>query len=113
MLQIRLGQAREIEPSDDPMGRSMVGSWPGMTEQEAWEAGRGIWKFNADRALQEDEVQIINLDGIVLAVAEITGITTFKDTDRYALAGHLLVGEQRVGQPTVHPHPSRNSLAYF
>lgn len=113
MLQIQLGQVREVDSDSDPLGRSTVGSWPGMTEQEAWEAGRGVWKFNADRALQQDEVQIIDLGGTVLAVAEVTGITTFKDTDRYAMTGNLRIGDPRVGKLTEHPHRSRNSVAYF
>lgn len=73
--------------------------------------GRGVWKFNADRALQQDEVQIVDLAGTVLAVAEITGLT--KSGDRYALEGRLLSGDARVGKPTSTPHPSRNSVAYF
>lgn len=113
MLQIQLGQCREVDPGDDPLGRSTIGSWPEMTEQEAWEAGRGVWKFNADRALQQDEAQIVDLAGTVLAVAEVTGITTFKDTDRYALTGNLRSGDPRVGRSTEHPHRSRNSVAYF
>jgi hypothetical protein len=82
-----------------------------MSEHEAWAAGRGVWKFNADRALQQEEVHVVDLAGTVLAVAEITGIT--KCGDRYALEGGLLLGDSRVGQPTATPHPSRNSVAYF
>ncbi|WP_244900439.1 hypothetical protein [Streptomyces nanshensis] len=82
-----------------------------MTETQAWQAGRGIWKFNADRALAQEEAQIITTDGEVLAVAKITGIT--KHGDRYALEGELLLGDPRVGKPTETPHRSRNSVAYF
>ncbi|MFI6030812.1 hypothetical protein [Amycolatopsis magusensis] len=110
MLQIQLGQGRPA-PADDWLDRSRIGSWPGMTEQDAWEAGRGVWVFNTDRALKQDEVQIVDLNGTVLAVARITGIT--KCGDRYALEGELLLGDARVGQPTATPHPSRNSVAYF
>ncbi|MBY8844614.1 hypothetical protein [Streptomyces sp. SP2-10] len=74
-----------------------------MTEDEAWQAGRGIWKFNADRALAQDEVQIVNTEGLVLAVATITGIS--KHGDRYALEGELLRGDARVGKPTTTPPP--------
>ncbi|MFD6225987.1 hypothetical protein ACFWFZ_03780 [Streptomyces sp. NPDC060232] len=73
-----------------------------MTEAEAWEASRGIWKFNADRALAQDEVQIVNTEGTVLALARITGIS--KHGDRYALEGEVLRGDSRVGQPTPWPH---------
>ncbi|MFC5212090.1 hypothetical protein ACFPM0_36875 [Pseudonocardia sulfidoxydans] len=88
-----------------------------MTEHEAWDAGRGVWKLNADRALQQDEVQIVDLAGTVLAVAEITGLAKVtglaNSRDRYELQGRLLLGDERVGKPTSTPHPSRNSVAYF
>lgn len=110
MLQIQLGPERPA-PVGDWLDRSRIGSWPGMSEHDAWEAGRGVWVFNTDRALKQDEVQIVDLAGTVLAVARITGIT--KCGERYALEGELLLGDDRVGQPTATPHPSRNSVAYF
>lgn len=110
MLQIQLGPERSA-PADDWLDRSRIGSWPGMSEQDAWLAGRGVWVLDTDRALKQDEVQIVDLAGTVLAVARITGIT--KCGDRYALEGDLLLGDARVGQPTATPHPSRNSVAYF
>ncbi|MGW6309104.1 hypothetical protein [Streptomyces niveus] len=110
MLQIQIGPEREAGP-DDGLGRSTIGWRPGMSEDEAWEAGRGIWKFNADRALSQDEAQIINTEGIVLAVAKITGIS--KSGDRYALLGELLHGDDRVGRATRSPHLSRNPVTYI
>lgn len=111
MLQIQLGPERETDPDDDWLGRPRIGCWPGMSEQDAWESGRGVWKFKADRALEQDEVQIVDTDGIVLAVATITGVE--KHGDRYALTGDLLIGDHRVGRPTTTPHRSRNSVGYF
>ncbi|MFJ2788684.1 MULTISPECIES: hypothetical protein [unclassified Streptomyces] len=110
MLQIRIGPEREAGP-DDGLGRSTTGWRPGMSEDEAWEAGRGIWKFNADRALSQDEAQIINTEGIVLAIAKITGIS--KRGNRYALLGELLRGDGRVGHATKSPHLSRNPVTYI
>jgi hypothetical protein len=111
MLQIQLGALRAAR-TNDPLGRATLGYHPaGMTEAEAWTAGRGVWKLRLDRALAQDEVQIVNTDGTVLAVARITGVT--KHGDRFALEGELLAGDPRVGQPTATPHPSRNSTAYF
>ncbi|MEW1700941.1 MULTISPECIES: hypothetical protein [unclassified Streptomyces] len=110
MLQIRIGPEREAGP-DDGLGRSTTGWRPGMSEDEAWEAGRGIWKFNADRALSQDEAQIINTEGIVLAIAKITGIS--KRGNRYALLGELLRGDDRVGHATKSPHLSRNPVTYI
>ncbi|GAA3085205.1 hypothetical protein ACFQ0X_01210 [Streptomyces rectiviolaceus] len=82
-----------------------------LSETQAWEAGRGIWKFNADRALSQDEVQIINTEGTVLAVVKVTGIT--QHGGRYALEGELLRGDPRVGRPTRSPHLSRNPVTYI
>lgn len=111
MLQIQLGADRPLDPAPDGLGRSRVGSRPGMSEEEAWLAGRGVWKFKADRALAQEEAQIVDLEGTVLVVAKITGITKYGD--RYALEGDPLLGDPRVGQPTSTPHRSRNSVGYF
>jgi hypothetical protein len=113
LLQIQLGQDREVDPATDPLGRSRVGYRPGMTEQEAWTAGRGTWVLKVDRALEQDEIQIVNLDGIVLAVGEILGVTKTREPGRYAIDGNLKLGDPRVGKPTTTPHRSRNSVAYF
>ncbi|MCZ4120286.1 hypothetical protein [Streptomyces sp. H39-S7] len=109
VLQILLGPERAVE--GDPLGRSALGWRTGMTEAEAWEAGRGVWKFKTDRALAQEVAQVVNAQGTVLAVATITGIS--KHGDRFALEGRLLVGDARVGRPTATPHRSRNSIAYF
>lgn len=111
MLQIQLGRERSVDPATDWLSRSSIGARPGMSEHDAWIAGRGVWRLDTDRALRQDEVQIVDLDGTVLAVAEITGLT--KCGGYYALEGRLLPGDPRVGQPTACPHPSRNSVAYF
>ncbi|MFF0182618.1 hypothetical protein ACFYPF_26365 [Micromonospora sp. NPDC005223] len=111
MIQIRLGNYEPCDPAEDGLGRTHIGWREGMTEAEAFEAGRGVWKLKADRVLDQDEVQIINLDGTVVAVARITGIT--KCEDRQAIEGELLTGDPRVGQPTQTPHLSRNPVGYF
>jgi hypothetical protein len=113
MLQIQLGRERREDPAADPLGRSHLGWWPGMTEEEAWEVGRGTWKLNVDHALGQDEVQIVSPDGIVLAVARVRGITKTRLPGRYAIDGDLLRGDSRVGKATVTPQRSRNAVAYF
>ncbi|WP_171163503.1 hypothetical protein [Streptomyces sp. I05A-00742] len=110
MLQIQIGPERPAGPGDQ-LKRTTLGWRPGMSEDQAWQAGRGIWKFNADRALSQNEVQIINTQGTVLAIATITGIS--KHGDRYALEGRLLRGDPRVGRPTPSPHLSRNPVTYI
>jgi hypothetical protein len=111
VLQIQLGRDKVADPATDSLGRSRVGSHPGMTPKEAWEAGRGAWVFKADRVLEQDEVQIVDLEGTVLAVARIKGVV--KAGDRYAIEGDLLPHDPRIGKPTTTPHRSRNSVGYF
>jgi hypothetical protein len=109
MLQIKLGAERVSV--DDELGRDRVGWWPEMTEDEAWTAGRGVWKLRADRALAQAEVQIISPEDIVLAVATITGVS--KHGSKFAVEGDLLRGDPRVGSPTPSPNTSLNPVAYI
>lgn len=109
MLQIRLG-ARRSATVDDPLKRQKVGWEHGLSEKESWEAGRGVWRLDATRALDQDEVQIINSEGTILAVAMITGIV--KHGERREVQGRLLEGDSRVGTQTTIPYPSRNPISY-
>lgn len=109
MLQIRLG-ARRSATVDDPLNRKKIGWEAGLSEKESWEAGRGVWRLDATRALDQDEVQIINSEGTILAVAEITGI--IKHGDRREVQGRLIESDPRVGAATAIPYPSRNPISY-
>jgi hypothetical protein len=51
---------------DDPLGRSHVGFFPRMTEEEAWDAGRGVWRMSAGKAAREKFGDRIELQGHVL-----------------------------------------------
>lgn len=108
MLQITLGAQRPVK--DDPLGRRTVGWVPGMSQDEAWLAGRGVWKLNADSVLSQQEAQIINAEGIVVAIATITGVE--KHDDRRAVLGDLLRDDPRVGLPAPSPSKSRNPVSY-
>lgn len=110
MIQIRLGPDRAVDPSTDPLCRTRVGARPDMSEQQAWEAGRGVWKLRAARAMAEREVQIVDQRGTILAVAEITGLEKYGD--RQALRGTLRLGDPRVGQPSPYSAVSRNPISY-
>lgn len=96
---------------DCPRGANQKVGWEqGLSEKESWEAGRGVWRLDAARALDQGEVQIINSDGTIVAVAEITGI--IKHGDRREVQGRLLDGDPRVGTQTAIPYPSRNPISY-
>lgn len=84
-VRLKLGSYQPIE--DDPLGRPYVGWFPRMTEQEAWEAGRGVWRMSRDRVTR-NRFALIVAEGRVRVVAEITGIT--EHGDRHALQGRVL-----------------------
>lgn len=109
VTQIQIGGDKPA-PQPDPLGRGRIGYFPGISEAEAWERGRAVWKLNPQVVLTKDELQVVNTSGLVLAVGEITGIT--KAGDRYIIEGNLLQGDARVGQQTTTPHPSQNPVYY-
>ena len=43
-VQIKLCDYQTL--SDGCLGRSYISCFPRMTEDEAWQAGRGVWKMN-------------------------------------------------------------------
>ena len=47
-IRIALGDYQTV--TDDPLGRDYIGYFPRMTEEETWQAGRGVWKMNRTRA---------------------------------------------------------------
>src|SRR5689334_2131426 len=75
----------------DPLGRGYVGYFPRMTEDEAWEAGRGVWKANRDKVDRQRFALVVG-EGVVRAIAEITGHTDHDTATgtRIALTGTLL-----------------------
>ena len=84
-VRIKLGDFQSV--SGDCLGRAYIGCFPRMTEDEAWQAGRGVWKMNRSRAAAERFALIAGM-GKVLAVAEVEGLT--QHGDRFALEGHPL-----------------------
>lgn len=110
MLQVKLGKVKAASP-DDELDRTRLGWCEGMSQEEAWKIGRGDWALKTDHALDQREVQIVNLDGKVVAVATIQGVTRVKDgRRRFFLEGTLIKNHPRVGTTT--QHPSRNPIAY-
>ena len=83
-----------------------------MTECEAWEAGRGVWKANKERLSREKFALIIG-EGRVCAVGEITGVSVHDD--RIAVDGKVLteghpVRDAWIGQPDPAPNSSQNPV---
>ena len=102
----------------DPLGRAHIGYFPRMTEDEAWEAGRGVWKMNKDKAGRE-RFALITGEGVTRAIAAITGHTIHETPSglRVALQGRLLpeghpVREAYLGKPDPVVNGSQNPVGY-
>lgn len=85
-----------------------------MTEEEAWTAGRGVWKANKERLSREKFALIIG-DGRVCAVAEIHGLSVHED--RVAVDGEVLieghpVRDAWIGKPDPVVNASQNPVGY-
>jgi hypothetical protein len=111
-VRIKLGDYQTV--TDDWLGRSYIGCFPRMTESEAWEAGRGVWKMNRARASSQRFALVTGM-GRVLAVAEIDGAS--EHGDRIALEGRPLsvghpVYDAYIGRPDPLANQSQNSIAY-
>jgi hypothetical protein len=107
-IRLKLGGYETVQ--GDPLGRVYVGCFPRMTEDEAWEAGRGVWKMNREKASRQRFALIVG-EGIVRAVAEITGYTehTTATGERGALEGQLLpAGDPVRGAYLGQPDPVAN-----
>lgn len=112
-VRVKLGSYEPVEAGHDPLGRRSVGYFPRMTEAEAWEAGRGLWKMNTER-LARQRFALIVAEGVVRAVTELSGHTPMED--RIALEGALVeVGHplhDYVGQPDPVETGSQNPVGY-
>jgi hypothetical protein len=115
-IRLKLGNYEAVH--DDPLGRTFIGYFPRITEDEAWEAGRGVWKMNREKAGRQRFALIVG-EGTVRAVAEITGYTehTTATGTRGALEGTPLsaghpVRDAYLGQPDPVANGSQNPVGY-
>jgi hypothetical protein len=116
MLELFLGEAREVDPDTDPLNRSMVGWHPGMTPEAIYLAGRSAWKLGA-RADRERYALFVAQGRVRLAV-EITGIIDHETTDRRSIEGRILgpgdeVHDTYVGGPDPSGPRTRNPIRYW
>lgn len=111
-IRLKLGTYDTVEA--DPLDRGYIGYFPRMTEEEAWQTGRGVWRMKADKAARQRFAVIIG-EGLVRAVGEITGVS--EHGDRFALEGHALpeghpVRDAWIGQPDPVVNTSQNPVGY-
>ena len=115
-VRLKLGGYETV--TGGPLGREYVGYFPRMTEEEAWLAGRGVWKMNKDKAGRE-RFALITGEGVTRAVAEITGYTVHETPSgtRIALEGWPVpeghpVREAYLGKPDPVVNGSQNPVGY-
>jgi hypothetical protein len=111
-IRLKLGNYETVR--DDPLGRPCTGYFPRMTEQEAWEAGRGVWKVSIDKLARQRFAVIVG-EGVVRAIAEVSGSAVHGD--RLALEGSVLssghpVYDAWIGQPDPVETGSQNPVGY-
>jgi hypothetical protein len=111
-VRFKLGRYETVR--DDPLGREFVGYFPRMTESEAWETGRGVWRMSTDKASRQRFALVVG-EGVVRAVGEITGWSVHGD--RIALEGHVLpaghpLRETYLNQPDPVENSSQNPVGY-
>jgi hypothetical protein len=107
MIQVKLGYLKPASATDP---RGTIGWYPGMTETQAWEAGRMFWKLDPARAHRQNELQVIAPDQTVLCVGRIDSLK--RHGDRYEIVGTLLHGDPRVGKKTQFEHAPRRTFIY-
>ena len=109
---LRLGNYETAQ--GDPLGRAYTGYFPRMTEQEAWEAGRGVWRMSADKASRQKFALIVG-EGLVRAAGQIAGFRVHGD--RIELLGDVLpeghpVRDAYLGRPDPVETGSQNPVGY-
>ncbi|ALV47206.1 hypothetical protein MB46_18620 [Arthrobacter alpinus] len=103
---------RTPAPDDDELGRELIGWTEGMSVLECWEAGRGVWKMRAERALLAKELEVINWHGTVVAIGTNLYVRAGRD-GRVMFTGTVDENDPRIGEPARHRTESRNPVAYF
>jgi hypothetical protein len=111
-VRLKLGSYETVQ--GDPLDRAHIGYFPRMTEAEAWEAGRGVWRMSAAKASRNKFALIVG-EGIVRAVGQVIGISVHGD--RIALEGELLgeghpVRDAYLGRPDPVETGSQNPVGY-
>ena len=111
-VRFKLGSYETVR--NDPLGRAFIGYFPRMTESEAWEAGRGVWRMSTAKASRQRFALIVG-EGLVRAVGEITGWSAYGD--RIALEGPALerghpVRDAYLGKPDPVDTGSQNPVGY-
>lgn len=86
----------------------------GMTEQDAWKAGKAWWVLKASRAIDCQVALILNPSCEVVAEAEILGIRKETPTsERFEVFGELRESDHQYLGATADRGTSQNPIAYL
>jgi hypothetical protein len=114
-VNLLLRERPDVDPVNDPMGRSRVGWDNYATDDELWDINRGLWSLA--RGAAEERFATLSYKGVIQVVVEITGRTqhALPVGTRWTLSGNVLrpgdpVRDELVG--TAAPR-SRNPVSYF
>lgn len=107
-MRIRLGVERRA-PQPDPLGRPLIGYSNGLTVDELWARGRGVWKAKHASVAAAALVVLVH-DDVVRLVGTIDGVTFHED--RVAIEGRPLPMHPLIGRPDPVPNGSSNPIAY-
>jgi hypothetical protein len=111
MITLRMGPEQRADPFNQPVGRTLMGYRPGLSERECWERTRGVWLLDQKRVLAEQFVVVMDHDCIVRAVAEIDGIEQYGK--KLAIVGRLFEGHPLVGRASPWINTAQNGVGYF
>lgn len=113
VIAIQLGNRQYLDFAD-VIGRKFIGYEPSMTDDEIYEAGRGIWSISASRVFKANHVFITDNEGTVLIEINVTSIHLAypQDSKHKFIEGTVVKDSEFVGQ-TLPVNTSRNRINYL
>lgn len=113
IVAIQLGNRKYLDFAD-VIGRKFIGYEPSMTDDEIYEAGRGIWSINANRVFNASHVFITDNKGTILIEINVVSIhlAYSQDNKHKFIEGTIVKDSDFVGQ-TLPVNTSRNRINYL
>lgn len=94
-------------PTDDPLERSWIGYRQGLTAEQLWERGRGVWRWQLGHVAASTHLLIVH-ERTVVAVGSIAGIMFH--AEGLAIVGEPIESHRLIGARD--PLYSANALAH-
>lgn len=97
----------QTAPAHDPLGRLLIGYRQGLTAEQLWERGRGVWRWQLEHVAASTHLLIVH-DRTVVAVGSIAGVMFH--AEGLAIVGEPIKSHRLIG--TRDPLYSANPLAH-